>query len=385
MARLSTHLEDISRCGRCGYCVGAYVADTCPARYLIGFESATAKGRMLIARGMLEGKLHQSSELTERTYTCFLCGACKVKCQDAAGIDTTDIIMAMREYIFDSDTHIPETVRKLGAAVESRHNIIGVSPDRTSAWITDDIRQNKQAELLYFPGCFTSLRLPEIAQATARMLNLLGIDFATLGSEGWCCGSPLLSTGQHSLAREMAMHNVEEIKRRKINTVLVSCPGCYRALSQQYLKLLDLTELPFQIVHTSQFFNRILNEHEIGFKKTLDGIVTYHDPCELGRLSGIYKEPRELIRRVTGAQIVEMVRNRETAWCCGGGGGMMALYPDKSARVANVRLEEAVSTGAKYLVTGCPTCKWNLERTAQDSKIPLKIMDLSELVYSSLI
>jgi len=383
MARLSSQLEDISRCGRCGYCVGAYLDETCPARYVDGFESATAKGRMLIARGMLAGKLDQSSELTERTYTCFLCGACKVKCQDAAGIDTTDVIQAMREYIFDSGTHIPEPVRKLGDAVRSKHNIIGTSPERTSAWITDDIHENMHAKLLYFPGCFTSLRLPEIAQATARILNMLGVEFAMLRSDGWCCGSPLLSTGQRDLARQMALHNVEEIKRRKIETVLVSCPGCYRALSQEYIRLLDLTELPFEVVHTSQYFTRALDQHEIEFKNPLDGVVTYHDPCELGRLSGIYKEPRELIQRVTGTQIVEMPRHHESAWCCGGGGGMMASYPDKSVKVANVRLDEAVSTGARYLVTACPTCKWNLNRTAQSSKTPLKVMDLSEFLYLS--
>ena len=333
MSRLSSHLQDILRCGRCGYCIGGYVAETCPARYLIGFESGTAKGRILAARAMLEGKLEVSSQLIERVYTCFLCGACQVKCEDAARIETIEIITAMREYVFDLGLYIPEGVQKIGAALASTHNALGSRPERTSAWITADIHLDEHAELLYFPGCFTSLRFPEIAQATARMLNMTRTDFVTLGIEGWCCGNPLLSTGQYHLAKELAEHNVEEIKRRKIKTVLVSCAGCYRAISQEYPKLLGLAELPFQIMHTSQYFNRVASEHNIFFEKMTDGIITYHDPCELGRLSGIYEEPRALIKRIPGAQLVEMARNRENSWCCGGGGGVRAVYPDKAAKL----------------------------------------------------
>jgi len=361
------------------------MAETCPARYVIGFESGAARGRMLAARAMLEGRLEYSPKLTERIYTCFLCGACKTKCEDAARIDTVSIIRAMKTEVFNRGINIPNEVEKLGIAVETRHNIFASSPEKRMAWIAPDIHVDETAELLYFPGCVTSLELPEIAKSTARILNKTHTGFSILGMNEWCCGNPLLSTGQYELAREVARHNIEEIKRRKIKNVLVSCPGCYKTLVVEYSRLLGLNELPFKVTHTSQLFRRLSEQGKISFRGVPEEVLTYHDPCELGRLSGIYEEPRKLIRQIPGIRLVEMDRNRENAWCCGGGGGVKIVYPNQASRVALVRLKEAMSSGATGIVTACPTCKWNLKENVEASGAGLKVIDLSELVYSSLI
>ena len=383
MSPLSSYAQEIMKCGRCGYCLGGYLAETCPARYVIGFESGAAKGRMLAARAMLAGRLEHSPGLVQRIYTCFLCGACKTKCEDAARIDTVEIIRAMRAEVFNRGRNIPDEVEKLGTAVESRYNIFASAPEKRTAWITPDIHVDEKAELLYFPGCVSSLRFPEIAESTSRILNRTGVDFSTLGTSEWCCGNPLLSTGQYELAREVARHNVEEIKRRRTKHILVSCPGCYRTLSQQYSKLLGLAEMPFDVIHTSQLFHRLAAERRMSFREMPKEALTYHDPCELGRLSGIYEQPRELIQQIPGMKLVEMDRNRERAWCCGGGGGVKIVYPNQASKVALVRLKEAESCGATSIVTSCPTCKWNLkENLAAGSR--LKVIDLSELVHSSL-
>lgn len=384
MSSLSPHVQEIMKCGRCGYCLGGYTAETCPARYVIGFESGAAKGRMLAARAMLEGRLEHSPRLVQRIYTCFLCGACKIKCEDAAKIDTVEIIRAMKAEVFDRGINIPNEVEKLGAAVETRHNIFGSAPEKRTAWSAPDIHVNENAELLYFPGCVTSLKLPEIAASTARILNKIDVNFSLLGTTEWCCGNPLLSTGQYELAREVARHNVEEIKRRKIKHVLVSCPGCYRTLSIEYSRLLGLAEMPFDVIHASQLFHRLALEGRMPFREMPKEVLTYHDPCELGRLSDIYEQPRELIRQIPGIELVEMDRNRENAWCCGGGGGVKLVYPKQASRVALVRLKEAMSSGATGIVTACPTCKWNLEENVESADSKLKVIDLSELVYSSL-
>jgi len=385
MSPLSSHLQEIMKCGRCGYCLGGYMAETCPARYVVGFESGAAKGRMLAARAMIEGRLEYSPKLVERIYTCFLCGACKTKCEDAARIDTVKVIKATRAEVFNKGTNIPKEVEALGTAVETRHNIFASAPEKRMAWITPDIRINESAELLYFPGCATSVKLPEIAQSTARILNRIREDFSILGTSEWCCGNPLLSTGQNELAREVARHNVEEIKRRRIKHVLVSCPGCYRTLSLEYTELLGLAEMPFDVIHTSQLFHRLASEGKMSFREMPEQVLTYHDPCELGRLSSIYEEPRELIRQIPGIRFVEMDRNRENAWCCGGGGGVKLVYPTQASKVALVRLKEARSSGAKGIVSSCPTCKWNLKENVETARSGLKVMDLSELIHSSLI
>jgi heterodisulfide reductase subunit D len=372
------------KCGRCGYCLGGYTAETCPARYVIGFESGAAKGRILAARAMIQGRLEYSPKLVQRIYTCFLCGACKTKCEDAAGIDTVEIIRATRAETFEIGKNIPDEVEKLGTAVETRHNIFASLPERRTTWITAEIRVDEKAELLYFPGCVTSYKFSEIAQSTAGILNKARVSFSTLGASEWCCGNPLLSSGQYQLAREMARHNVEEIKRRGVKQVLVSCPGCHKTFKQDYPKLLGLPELPFQVIHSSQLFHRLASERKISFREMPKEVLTYHDPCELGRLSGIYEEPRELIQRIPRIALVEMDRNRENAWCCGGGGAVKMIYPDQASKVALVRLKEAESSGATAIVSSCPTCKWNLTDNLKLAGSRLRVIDLSELMHSSL-
>ena len=384
MTHLSSYAQEIMKCGRCGYCLGGYIAETCPARYVIGFESGAAKGRILAARAMLEGRLEYSPKLVQRVYTCFLCGACKTKCEDAARIDTVEIIRAMRAEVYNRGMNIPDGVEKLGNAVETRHNIFASAPEKRTAWITRDINVDQNAELLYFPGCVTSLRFPEIAESTARILNRIRVGFSTLGASEWCCGNPLLSTGQYELAREMARHNVEEIKRRRTKHVLVSCPGCYKTLSKEYPKLLGFAEIPFDVIHTSQLFHRLAGEGRMVFRGMPKEVLTYHDPCELGRLSGVYEQPRELIQRIPGIKLVEMDRNREMAWCCGGGGGVKIVYPSQASKVAVARLKEAESCGAMGIVSSCPTCKWNLKENLETAGSRLEVVDLSELLYSSL-
>jgi Fe-S oxidoreductase len=384
MAPLTSYAEEIMKCGRCGYCLGGYMAETCPARYVIGFESGAAKGRMLAAGAMLRGRLEYSPQLVQRIYTCFLCGACKTKCEDAARIDTVEIIRTTRAETFDNGKNIPEEVQRLGNAVETRHNIFASTPEKRTAWVTSDIRIDGTAELLYFPGCVTSFRFSEIAQSTARILNKAKLSFTTLGASEWCCGNPLLSTGQYQLAREMARHNIEEISRKKIKQVLVSCPGCYKTLSHDYPKLLGLAEMPFQVVHTSQLFQSLASEGKISFRGMPKEALTYHDPCELGRLSGIYEPPRKLIQQIPGITLVEMDRNRQNAWCCGGGGGVKMIYPAQASKVALLRLKEAESSGAARIVSSCPTCKWNLTDNLKLAGSRLRVIDLSELVHSSL-
>jgi len=384
MSPLSSYAQEIMKCGRCGYCLGGYIAETCPARYVIGFESGAAKGRMLAARAMIQGRLEHSPQLVERIYTCFLCGACKTKCEDAARIDTVEIIRATRAEVFDTGKNIPSEVEKLGTAVETRHNIFASVPERRTAWMTSDMRADEKAELLYFPGCVTSYKFSEIAQSTAGILNKARVSFSTLGANEWCCGNPLLSTGQYQLAREMARHNVEEIKRRGVKQVLVSCPGCYKTFKQDYPRLLGLSELTFQVIHSSQLFHRLSSGGKIAFGEMSKEVLTYHDPCELGRLSGIYEQPRVLIQQIPATRLVEMDRNRETAWCCGGGGAVKMTYPNQASKVALVRLREAESSGATAIISSCPTCKWNLTDNLKLAGSKLRVIDLSELVHSSL-
>lgn len=379
---LSSYVEQIYRCGRCGYCIGGFLEEICPSRFLAKFEASTGRGRMLVARAILEDKLEYSSPLAERLYNCFLCAACDLKCEMAAKIKITEITRAMRNEISSARLE-PKRLSELGSAIMRRHNIYGAPIEERAAWIPPNIAIQAKTEILYFPGCVVSYRLPQAAQSTAKILHRMGVKFTILGKEEWCCGDPLFSMGKTELAREVVTHNVAKIRDRGFREVLTSCAGCYRAMTQEYPKLLG-EKLPFEVTHTTQFFRRLIEKKEIRMTTARQERVTYHDPCEIGRHCNIYEEPREIIHNIPGIDLVEMERNREDAWCCGGGGSVSAVFPRLALKVAHERIREAQRTGATTIATACPSCVLMLDLANKRMGAKLRVIDISELVAQAM-
>jgi heterodisulfide reductase subunit D len=143
-------------------------------------------------------------------------------------------------------------------------------------------------------------------------LGIANFDFTLLGKEEWCCGNPFFSMGMREEAKRFAMHNVEKIKEKGVKTLLTSCAGCYRVISQEYPKILG-KELPFKVVHITQFLDKLINEGSFKLKSSSYNKVTYHDPCEIGRYAEIYEEPRNIIHSIPNLELVEMAKNRENS------------------------------------------------------------------------
>ena len=165
---------------------------------------------------------------------------------------------------------------------------------------------------------------------------------------------------------------------------MVNCAGCYRTLKIDYPEALG--ELPFEVVHVTEFLSSLIADKKIKGLKSQKMKVTYHDPCLLGRHMEVYSEPREILGSIQGVDLVEMPRNKRFSWCCGSGSGVVSIgYPEFSNWVAMQRLLEAQSTGAEVLVTSCPGCYDNFSLTKSKEKdIQIKISDLTELVASCL-
>ncbi|MBO3754416.1 MAG: (Fe-S)-binding protein [Candidatus Brockarchaeota archaeon] len=376
---IENYKAQIYSCGRCGYCVGAYLDHVCPSRFIAGFESATGRGRMLIARAILEGRLAYSKELTSALFTCFLCGACDVKCELAAKIKITEITKAMRTDAFNSGIQL-EKLSPIAKALAEQHNIYNETREAITLF-NSDTESTERADMLYFPGCITTYRYPKIAESIKKILNLAGVTFTVLVKDEWCCGNPLLSMGIEGLAREIATHNVEKIKQKGVKTVLTSCPGCYRTISQDYPKILG-EELTFKVVHTTQFLDELILKGYVKFRKASIGKVTYHDPCEIGRYFKIYAEPRNIIQSIPDLDFTEMRRNKEDSWCCGGGGSVNVVHTYGALKVAGSRIKEARETGTKTLVTACPSCVQMLKLASKREKAGIMVIDISELVSS---
>jgi Fe-S oxidoreductase len=218
-----------------------------------------------------------------------------------------------------------------------------------------------------------------IPQAMVQVMDRAGVDFATLGGEEWCCGYPLFTAGMEGLVLELMQHNVARVREMGVKCLVTTCPSCYYTWSHLY-PLYDASPLGFEVLHASEFLARLLEEGQIklgGFEQ----VVTYHDPCDLGRKSGIFDAPRQVIEAVPGIEFREMDASGENALCCGGGGDVQIVDEAVTALVADRRLGQAQRTGARVLLSACQQCKRTLMAATRRNRVRVRVMDLAELVW----
>ena len=250
--------------------------------------------------------------------------------------------------------------------------------------------QTSTAEIAYFVGCTTAYRHPEIASATHTVLARLGTDFTLLNGEKneVCCGSPLIRAGFTESAKSLAEQNVKAIEESGAKTILTTCPGCARALKLDYPQLGVQLPKKVKVLHITEFLVKHqkklaqLMKYPLLTKQTgTPSTMTYHDPCHLGRELGIYEPPRQLLKLIPEADLMEFPHNREYADCCGGGGALPKTFPDLAEEITRTRLVNTPSTSNSYLVSACPNCKLHFTETQNQAKeTNLKILDLMELL-----
>jgi len=236
-------------------------------------------------------------------------------------------------------------------------------------------------EILYWIGCVASYRLQHIAKATFKALRKLGLNPLVLGSKEGCCGDILFLSGQYKEALENARRVAETINSTGVNLLVTGCSGCFRAFSTVYRK--EGIGLKPTVLHTSQLLEKLIVEGRVKFKE-LKIKATYHDPCELGRMVGVYEPPRRVLTAIPGLQLVEMPMNRMFARCCGAGGGFFGLYPDVAQDIGRLRVNDALQTGSKALITSCPTCYLNFYYIVEREELPIEVYDLMEIVNEAL-
>lgn len=363
----------LKTCIQCGSCSGG-----CPAA---GGMAATPRKLWRMAQmGMQEEILSAQS-----FWNCTTCELCNIRCP--RGISLASIMLKFREYSTTKMGSL-KAMEKLQTILESNKNITGDKQESRTLWI-ENLRlpkeelekiQKRSSDVVLFTGCVSSLfpQANKIPQSLTMILHKLGENFALLGEKEYCCGYPLLAAGLGVEAiREYALHNLEAVKEKGGQTVLITCPTCYHIWEKVYPHLLG-DKMDLKVVHYSQYMAGVLakglafNQEEV--------LVTYHDPCDLGRKSHVMEEPRQILKMIPGVKLVEMRFNREQAKCCGGGGNMEMLNPDLSLEIAVKRLEEAMDTGAQYLLTSCQQCKRTLMNAARKTRSRIKINDILEFI-----
>jgi heterodisulfide reductase subunit D len=354
----------------------------CPAYELTDkLETVSPKGRLQIARRLFEGSIQPSKELSEAFFLCSLCGDCKDKCIE--GIDTTDVFEAIRGVLVERNVGIDIHSKFTGSVIDN-NNPYFEPHEKRLAWLPKRLKTGNPItpEYAYFVGCTSAYRRQPIAVATTEILHKANVKFTFMDEV--CCGSPLLRTGHKEVAKKLAIKNIETIAKSGVKKVITSCAGCYRTLKQDYPILLE-RELPFEIIHSAELLAELLKDGRLELSDGKQMTVTYHDPCHLGRHSGVYDPPRDVLKSIPDIKFVEMSENRNNALCCGAGGGFRAGYRDLSIDLAALRVSQVKHLDAEILSSSCPFCHYNLELGRDKIDKTLKIADITELIARRLL
>ncbi|MHA1861204.1 MAG: (Fe-S)-binding protein, partial [Candidatus Ranarchaeia archaeon] len=249
------------------------------------------------------------------------------------------------------------------------------------------VQEHKNPEVVFFVGCVYSYdpKLMQVAADTVKLLDAAHVSFVVLGDREVCCGAPYFLNGLGEKGKKFAKKNMETINKFNPKYVITGCPACFRNLRFEYPEL--GYALDAKVLHTTELLDQLLWERRLKLNKKLQKTVSYHDPCELGRLSGLYRPARRILERIPGLKFVEIPEyNMDRGRCCGGGGGVKAVYPQLADRMAEIRLwdiEEA-KMNIDFLVSACPQCEANLGAAAKRMDTGYEVIDIASLMVRSL-
>jgi len=316
---------------------------------------------------------------SEDTWRCTTCGLCPQMCP--RGVETIEASLSLRRIAWGAGIS-PAPVHTVNVSLGAEGNPLREARAERANWAKGlSVKTFAEGtEILYFPCCYPSYdsRAKKMAIATVNILNKAGVDFGILGPKENCCGESIRKTGDEQLFRRLARENIKTFIDNGVKKIVVSSPHCYHTFKNEYPEF----KVNFEVVHISQYLFDLINEGRLELTKEYAKKITYHDPCYLGRHNGIYDEPREVLNKVPGLELIEMAESRENSLCCGGGGGGVWMDVPKGERFSDIRLEQAIDVGAEVLVTACPYCITMFEDsrlTREDSEV-IEVKDITEII-----
>ncbi len=388
---------DLATCTECGRCQSVCPAWTTgkplsPKLLVMGLrDNMFASADRLLSGG--EGEVATLVPTTidpDVLWSCTTCGACVEQCP--VDIEHVDAIVDLRRYEVLMESRFPSEANVLLRNLENQGDPWGLGAAKRAEWlsaldfevpvVSDTIPED--VEYLYWVGCAGALdeRARKQVVSTARMLKRAGVTFAVLGPRERCTGDPARRLGNEYLFQEMAKANVDTLNAAGVTTIVASCPHCFNTLKNEYPALGG----EYEVVHHAQLLSHLVANGRLVPGLSYSGVVTYHDPCYLGRHNRVFDEPRTVLNAIEGVTTVEMGRCRERGFCCGAGGARMWLEENIGTRVNVERTNEALATGADVISTACPFCMIMLDDAvrADGRADDVAVLDIAQVVERSL-
>jgi Fe-S oxidoreductase len=291
-------------------------------------------------------------------WSCTTCGACVEQCP--VDIEHVDHIVDMRRYQVLIESNFPAEAGVMLRNLESKGNPWGAQPNTRSDWVkgldfeVPRVEDGGEFEYLFWVGCAGAFddRAKKTTRAVATLLHEAGVSFAILGNNETCTGDPARRMGNEFVFQGLAQQNVETLKEAGVTKIVATCPHCFNTLANEYGQL----GWTGTVVHHTELLARLVADRRLTPVQPVDGGLTYHDPCYLGRHNRVFTPPREVLAASAAGGVTEMPRNSERSFCCGAGGARMWMEERIGKRINTERVEEAVATGAGTVAVGCPFC-----------------------------
>jgi Fe-S oxidoreductase len=384
-------------CSRCGTCrtvhaeqiEGQETGWQCPSGTNFYFESYYPSGRNYAALAMQRGQLDWSERVVDSIYSCTTCGFCQYTCERTNVLKPTEIIRWMRSKAVEAGVGPLSSQKAIVQNLEAYDNPWGQPRSRRTHWtrelgfkIKDLSKGKEKAEVLFYAGCTYAYdpRITEHLRDNARLMHEADVDFGILSNVEKCCGSTAFNLGYLNVLEKYGAENIQTFNKLGVKTIVTPCSGCYNTIGNVYAQL---GECKFEVKHSVVLLAELIKQKKLKPTHPINAIVTYHDPCHLGRHGKIFDAPREILKSIPGIALVEMNRIREYSFCCGGGGGARTGKLEFALATARRRVKEAEKTGADLLVTACPFCEQNFLDYMDAKGSTLELLDVVSLLKRS--
>ncbi|MCX7908420.1 MAG: (Fe-S)-binding protein [Ignavibacteria bacterium] len=322
----------------------------------------------------------------EALWQCTTCGACMMECPIT--IEHLHPIIEMRRSQVLMESNFPSLLQNVFTSMENNFAPWQFPSAERGDWAKDlNVKiasESSNFEYLFWVGCAGSFdeRAKKVSRAFAQILQKAGVDFAILGTEEMCNGDVARRTGNEYLATYLIKTNIETLKKYNVVKILTICPHCYNIFKNEYPDF----GFKAEIIHHTQFIEKLIRENKLKLKTNSKEFVTYHDSCYLGRYNNEYQAPRNIVKKIYNGTFIEVKRRKDKGLCCGAGGGMMFLEETQGKRVNIERTEELLRTKPSTITSNCPFCLTMLTDgvKAKNKEDEVKVKDIAEIVLENM-